>query len=113
MRRQLPKTHDYGVNTCPGCLEKQGEIDRLKAENQRLKAALRYRQRHREDGAFGSSTPSSQIVLKANATPEDTAKPGGARQGHPGHGRQATSPQLADRIQAVRLEAPCPHCGGE
>lgn len=113
MLRQLPKNHDYGVNTCLGCLEKQREIDRLKEENQRLKLALRYRQRKQEDGPFGSSTPSSQIVLKANSKPEDQAKPGGARLGHVGHGRQATSEQQADRIKAVRLEAPCPHCGGD
>ena len=113
MQRQLPKNHDYGVNTCLGCLEKQCEIDRLKAENQRLKDALRYRQRKQEDGPFGSSTPSSQIPLKANAKPEDQAKPGGARKGHTGHGRQASSPQQANRIQAVALAAPCPHCGGE
>lgn len=113
MLRQLPKTHDYGVNTCPGCLEKQCEIDRLKAENQRLKAALHYRQRNQADGAFGSATPSSQIVLKPNSKPEDKAKPGGARKGHTGHGRQATSPQQADRIKEVALPTPCPHCGGE
>lgn len=113
MQRQLPKNHDYGVNTCLGCLNKQREIDRLKAENQRLKDALRYRQRKQADGPFGSSTPSSQIVLKANANPEDRAKPGGARKGHVGHGRQATSEQQADRIKAVTLAAPCPHCGSE
>lgn len=113
MQRQLPKNHDYGVNTCLGCLEKQREIDRLKEENQRLKDALRYRQRKQQDGPFGSSTPSSQIVLKANSKPEDQAKPGGARLGHAGHGRQATSRQQADRIKAVTLEAPCPHCGGD
>jgi len=113
MQRQLPKAHDYGVNTCSGCLEKQCEIDRLKAENQRLKAALNYRQRKQADGAFGSSTPSSQLPLKANSKPEDQAKPGGARLGHLGHGRQATSPQQAHRIQAVALPAPCPHCGGD
>ena len=113
MQRSLPKAHDYGVNTCSGCLEKQRQIDHLKAENQRLKDALRYRQRKQEDGAFGSSTPSSQIPLKANAKPEDQAKPGGARLGHPGHGRRATSPQQADRLQAVSLPAPCPHCGGK
>jgi transposase len=113
MRRQLPKNHDYGVNTCPGCLEKQREIDRLKAENQRLKEALRYCQRKQQDGPFGSSTPSSQLPLKANAKPEDRAKPGGARPGHLGHGRRATSPQQADRIRAVALPSPCPHCGDE
>lgn len=113
MQRQLPKAHDYGVNSCSGCLEKQREIDRLKAENQRLKDALRYRQRKQEDGPFGASTPSSQIVLKANAKPEDQAKPGGARLGHAGHGRRATSAQQADRIRAVALAAPCSHCGGE
>src|SRR5882724_10212545 len=103
MQRPLPKDHDYGVNTCPGCLEKQCEIDRLKAENQRLKAALHYRQRKQADGAFGSSTSSSQLPLKANSKPEDQAKPGGARLGHTGHGRQATSPQQAHRLQAVAL----------
>jgi transposase len=113
MHRQLPKEHDYGANTCLGCLEKQREIDRLKAELQRLKDALRYRQRKQADGPFGSSTPSSQIPLKANAKPENQAKPGGARPGHAGHGRQATSPQRADRIQVVALPSPCPHCGGE
>lgn len=113
MRRQFSKNHDYGVNTCLGCLEKQREIDLLKEENQRLKVALRYRQRKQEDGSFGSSTPSSQIPLKANSKPEDQAKPGGALKGHTGHGRQATSPQQADRIQAVALPTPCLHCGGE
>jgi transposase len=113
MQRQLPKNRDYGVNTCPGCLEKQREIDRLKDENQRLKAVLRYRQRKQADGPFGSSTPSSQIVLKPNSKPENKAKPGGAIKGHTGHGRQATSPQQADCIKDVALSAPCPHCGGE
>jgi transposase len=113
MQRQWPKTHDYGVNTCLGCLEKQREIDRLKEENQRLKAALRYRQRKLADGAFGSSTPSSQIPLKANSKPEDQAKPGGALKGHLGHGRRSTSPQQADCVKAVALPAPCPHCGSE
>jgi len=103
MQRQVPKHHDYGVNTCLGCLDKQREIDRLKDENQRLKAALRYRQRKQADGPFGSSTPSSPIPLKANAKPEDQAKSGGARKGHTGHGRQATSPQQAHRIKEVRL----------
>lgn len=113
MHRQLPKHHDYGVNTCLGCLDKQREIDRLKAENQRLKDALRYRQRQQADGAFGSSTPSSQLPLKANANPEDRAKPGGAIKGHPGHGRQAISLQQADRVKDVPLAASCRHCGGE
>jgi hypothetical protein len=87
MRRQLFKSHDYGVNTCLRCLEKQREIDRLKAENQRLKVVLRYRQRKQGDGPFGSSTPSSQIVLKATSKPEDQAKPGGARLGQACHNK--------------------------
>jgi hypothetical protein len=110
---QSPKNHNYGVNTCKGCLEKQREIDRLKQENQRLKSALRYRQRKREDGAFGSSTPSSQIPFKPNTTAENKANRGGARPGHKGHGRQSLSQLQADRIEEVSLDSSCPHCGGQ
>ena len=54
------------INDCPLCLEKQGEIDRLKEENGLLKRQLSYRERKDKEGFFGSSTPSSQQPVKAN-----------------------------------------------
>jgi hypothetical protein len=110
---QLPKKHNYGVNTCQSCLEKQLEIDRLKDEVKRLKAALNYRQRKREDGPFGSSTPSSRIALKPNSSPENKARMGGAGPGHKGHGRKSVSEEQADRIQSINLDSSCRHCGGQ
>ncbi|MEW6209398.1 MAG: IS66 family transposase [Acidobacteriota bacterium] len=108
---QLPKNHNYGVNPCEGCLDKQREIDRLKEENQRLKSALRYRERKREDGPFGSSTPSSQIPFKPNSSKENKSKMGGARRGHKGHGRSSVSEQQAERIERICVGSNCPHCG--
>jgi transposase len=100
------------VNACPQCLEKQREIDRLREENTRLKQQLRYRQRQAERGAFGSSTPSAQLPVKAN-TPEDgRAKRGGAAAGHVGHGRRALDPEGADRVETVPVDSRCPRCGG-
>lgn len=73
---------------CEGCLEKQRRIDQLLDENQRLKAQLRYRQRQATEGFFGSATPSAQRPVKANSAPAQQGKRGGARPGHPGHGRR-------------------------
>jgi hypothetical protein len=74
---------------CPGCWEKQRTIDQLREENQRLKAQVRYRERQAMEGAFGSSTPSARRPLKANSGPEHQGRKGGAKRGHPGHGRTA------------------------
>lgn len=67
MKYQLHKSPDYGVNLCEGCFEKQREIDRLREEVQRLKARLNQRERKQKEGVFGSSTPSSLKLLKANS----------------------------------------------
>ena len=88
---QPAKSHDYGVNTCPACLEKQREIDRLTEELQRLRSLLNQRQRQAAAGPFASSTPSSQIPLKANTPAAQTEKKGGAKAGHVGHGRACCS----------------------
>ena len=69
---------------CPGCWEKQRQIDALMEENQRLKAQLRYRARQGTEGFFGSSTPSAQRPVKANSAEAQRAKRGGAQRGHPG-----------------------------
>ena len=111
MPYQMPKNRDLGINSCQDCLDKLREIDRLKAEVQRLKAALHYRDRKREDGPFGSSTPSSLIPLKPNSKEENINKKGGAKFGHKGHGRKSLTPQQADRIEEVSVDRTCPHCG--
>ncbi len=98
---------------CPGCFEKQIEIDRLKEEVVLLKARLRYQSRSGEEGFFGSSTPSSQIPIKPNAKEEEKNKRGGARCGHVGHGRQAVSESEADRIVDIDVGDICPECRGK
>jgi transposase len=97
---------------CEGCWEKQRRIDALLEENQCLKAQLRYRQRQATEGLFGSSTPSAQRPVKANSPPEHQGKPGGAPQGHPGHGRHAFDATTAARVVDVPGAPRCPACGG-
>jgi hypothetical protein len=63
------------VNNCEGCLQKQRKIDQLLEEVQRLKAKLRYQERKDKEGFFGSSTPSSQLPLKANTGQENKILP--------------------------------------
>ena len=100
------------INPCPLCLEKQREIDRLKEEVVLLKQRLCYRERKEKEGFFGSSTPSSQLPLKADT--QKARKPRGAKVGHRGFGRKAFEALEADRVE--RLEAGigevCPLCGG-
>lgn len=100
-----------GVAFCPGCFEKQREIDSLKEEIQRLKALLRYRQEKQKEGFFGSSTPSSQKPVKPNSEEENQAKRGGAPVGHPGHGRKGIDTDKANRMVEIRLKPFCPDCG--
>ena len=97
---------------CQGCWEKQGQIDQLREENQRLKAQLRYRERQAREGVFGSSTPSAQRPVKANSAPEQQGRKGGATRGHPGHGRQVIAAATAARVVDVELDPVCPQCGG-
>ena len=83
---------------------KTRECDRLKAENERLKA-------EQSGGAvatppFGSSTPSSKIPLKANSTEENRARVGGRPKGHAGCGRKSVAPEDADE----RITLPLPVC---
>jgi transposase-like protein len=108
---QEPKSKDYGVNLCEGCLEKQREIDCLKEENQRLKQKLNLNQRKSKEGFFGSSTPSSQIPVKPNSLAENQAKKGGGQLGHKGVGRQIFSASEADENRKAEVaEISCAHC---
>jgi transposase len=100
------------VNNCEGCLEKQRKIDQLLEEVQRLKAKLRYQERKGQEGFFGSSTPSSQLPLKADTDKENRNHQGGARPGHKGHGRRAHCQETADEILPIDVGEICPDCGG-
>jgi transposase-like protein len=108
---QEPKTRDYGINLCEGCLEKQREIDRLREENQRLKQKLNQNQRKIKEGFFNSSTSSAKIPVKANSLVENQAKQGGGQVGHLGVGRKVFSSVQADerRIAKVEVES-CQSC---
>lgn len=107
---QAPKQRDYEANTCAGCLEKQ-QIDRLIEENQRLKVALGRRERKLQHGFFGSSTPSSQMPVKENSSPDQQKARGGARPGHVGHGRRSVELEEASQLIEVRTATHCPDCG--
>lgn len=107
-----------GEGYCRACLEKQREIDRLKEDNCRLRRHLRYQERiAREEGPFGSSTPSSKIPLKPNtelSLQDRQARRGGAKPGHVGHGRKTAKESEADEVVTVEVAArTCPHCGVE
>jgi len=96
---------------CPNCLEKDRKIARLREELASVKAKLRYQERTAKEAPFGSSTPSSKVLVKPNTLEENQRRRGGARKGHPGHGRKAVLPPEADRVERVRLPDRCPDCG--
>ena len=107
----MPKTKDYGVNLCAGCLDKQREIDRLKEEVQRLRLKVCANQRKSAEGFFGSSTPSSQIPVKPNSIAEKQAKKGGGVVGHKGVGRQNFKAEEADQqLVAEVFQENCSAC---
>ena len=74
---------------------------------------MRYQERTAQEGFFGSSTPSAKLPVKANTTLRETAGAvGGARSGHPGHGRQSVPAAEADEVIVVSSPESCPDCGG-
>lgn len=102
----------HRLHYCSDCLAKQQEIDRLREENTRLKASLRYQQRSAKEAPFGSSTPSGKQALKPNSLEENQRKKGGAQPGHRGRGRRRPRPEDITRHQAVPGPTQCPDCGG-
>jgi len=100
------------INHCPGCFEKQRQIDRLLEENQSLKRKLRYQENKQKEGLFGSSTPSSKVPVKQNTT-QRPHKPKGAQPGHKGKGRNGFCESEADRVVEIPAEVGvhCPDCG--
>ena len=105
MSYETPKAADYGVNLCEGCLEKQCVIDRQFEEIQRLRQKLHVNQRRLKEGFFGSSTPSSQVSVKANSVAENQARKGGAKLGHQGVGRKVFSLAQADEVRVAAVAA--------
>ena len=87
-------------------------IDRLQEEIVRLKARLRYQERTAKEGPFGSSTPSAKVPLKANTSPENSQRRGGATPGHCGHGRRDIPDAEVTREESVPGPEQCPYCGG-
>lgn len=111
MDYQRPKSKDYGVNNCESCFEKQRIIDRQFEEIEQLKQKLQVNQRKSKVGFFGSSTPSSQIPLKANSLAENQAKKGGGKLGHAGVGRQIFSAAEADERRVAKVSVDnCADC---
>lgn len=96
---------------CPGCFEKQQRIDALQQQISSLKAKLHHQERTAREGYFGSSTPSSKIPIKPNTLAERQQRRGGARVGHPGHGRRSVEKGKADRTERIHVERLCPRCG--
>src|SRR5215210_4212909 len=107
---QEPKNHSVGANSCHACLDKQREIDRLKEEIQSLRVQLSKQKRKDKAGLFGSSTPSSQLPLKANSTDVAVASRGGAKLGHIGNGRKKHSLEEVDEVRVLSTDPICSTC---
>jgi hypothetical protein len=96
---------------CQACLETPQQINEWKEEIGRLKAKLRYQERTAKEGLFGSSTPSSKRPGKPNTLAERQARRGGAKVGHPGHGRRSVLEPEAGRVETVAVGDRCPAWG--
>lgn len=105
MRYKQATGKDYGVNACDGCLAKQRVIDRQCEEIIQLKQKLRAHERKVKEGFLGSSTPSSQVPVKANSLAEKQAQKGGAKVGHKGVGRQVFTATEADEVRVAEVAA--------
>jgi transposase len=94
---------------CKDCIEKDLKIEELKDAVNGLKTKLRIRERRKQEGYFGLSTPSSKVPLKSNSEAKDN---GGAKPGHTGYGRQSHTEETADEIVSLDIGDTCPECGG-
>ncbi len=108
--------HEHGdFEYCEECFKKQQLIDKLKTENEYLRAQLRYRKRKGEfSSIFGASTPSSKLEFKENSKEDNQKKQGGAPKGRPGCGRKQFDKNEADEVHRLRVEeTDCSECGGK
>jgi transposase len=99
------------MSYCPYCLQKDIQIYDLKAKIKALQQKLNQQERSAKEQPFGSSTPSSKVLLKPNAKEDKRQLRGGGKPGHVGHGREAMTPDQADRVERVKTVDVCPECG--
>jgi hypothetical protein len=85
-------------------LHKQLIIDRQAQEILSLKQKLNLNEKRLKQGFFGSSTPGSQLLVKANSLAENQAKRGGAQPGHQATRRQVFTAQQADEVRLAEVE---------
>ena len=99
------------MSYCPYCLEKDNQIYDLKAKIAALQQKIKQQTRSSKEQPFGSSTPSSKVLIKPNAKEDKRQLRGGGKPGHIGHGRQTISPDQADRVERIKTVDVCPDCG--
>ena len=110
-RCQTNKCSEF--NYCEECFKKQLKIDRLKTENEYLKAQLYYRTKKDNAEYFGSSTPSSKLKFKRNTFEDNGQKTGGRQPGHHDNGRKQWKENEVDEVINLKVEiSTCPDCGG-
>ncbi len=107
----------HGGVECKACFQKGLEIDRLKEELRILKQRYRYHDSKGKELAesaknqpFGENTPSSKIPHKKNSTEENRQRKGGAKLGHPGHGRSSATIETADEVIELARPDSCSEC---
>jgi transposase len=110
----------WEMKMCRDCLRLKRELHAEKRENKKLRKenkALREEKgcAHRtiNEAPFGSSTPSSKLVIKPGTTEERQARKGGAKPGHKGTGRKAQEHRPQRPVEVVRLSKVCPDCAAE
>jgi hypothetical protein len=99
------------MSYCPHCLQKDILIYDLKAKIKALQQKIKQQARSSKEQPFGSSTPSSKVLIKPNAKEDQRQLRGGGKRGHAGHGRQAVPPEQADRVERIKTVDVCPDCG--
>lgn len=99
------------MSYCPYCLEKDNQIYDLKAKIKALQQKIKQQARSSKEQPFGSSTPSSKVLIKPNAKEDKRKLRGGGKPGHVGHGRQTITSAQADRIERIKTVDVCPDCG--
>lgn len=100
------------MSNCSKCLEKEIKIHDLTQQVDHLKKIIQsQKKKHKQEGAFGSSTPSSKIPIKENTKNNVQNKNGGGKKGHKGHGRKKVSSETADSVEYLFYESElCPDC---
>lgn len=106
----------HGGVLCKNCFSLSLELQQLREENYRLKQTLNARNKQLSETKIthkdieNAHIPSSKRRNKKNATSENQAKVGGAKLGHPGHGRKSIASEKAEEVINVPLMEKCPEC---